>query len=81
LERERLVFDNTTQQFLQVKNAIFELLPGYDMDIFDAALFKIFFDFVKASGGPAIPWTPIQAAILNNKQLYSVSSVRLSCLM
>ena len=42
------------------------------MDIFDAALFKIFFDFIKANGGPTVPWTPIEAAILNNKQVFSV---------
>jgi len=43
------------------------------MSVFDAALFKMFFDFVKANGGPKIPWTPLEAAILNNKQLFTVS--------
>jgi hypothetical protein len=42
------------------------------MDIFDAALIKMFYDFVKTNGGPSSSSTPIETAIVNNKQFVSV---------
>ena len=42
------------------------------MDIFDAALIKMFYHFVKTNGGPSSSSTPIETAIVNNKQFVSV---------
>ena len=45
---------------------------GYDMSIFDAAFFKLLFDYVKSSGGPTLDASPIESAIINNKQFVAV---------
>jgi hypothetical protein len=42
------------------------------MSIFDAAFFKLLFDYVKSTGGPAFDTSPIESAIINNKQLIAV---------
>jgi hypothetical protein len=42
------------------------------MSVFDAALFKLLFDFVKSEGGPTLPYSPLQSAVINNKQLIAV---------
>jgi hypothetical protein len=52
------------------------------MSIFDAAFFKMLFEFAKRNGGLPLPYSPIQYAIVNNKQFTSVSilpSVLLIC--
>jgi hypothetical protein len=45
---------------------------GYDMDVFDAGLIKMFYDYVKSIGGPASTVTPIESAIVNNKKFVMV---------
>jgi hypothetical protein len=52
-------------------NDIFKIL-GYDMSVFDAAFFKLLFDFVQSIGGPTQTFSPLTAAMINNKQLISV---------
>ena len=44
------------------------------MDLFDASLFKKLFEFVSGVGGPALNVTPLEAAIVNNKQFLTVST-------
>ena len=48
-------------------------ITGYDLDVVNAALFKLFFDYIKMNEGLSVPWSPIEAAILNNKQFLDVS--------
>jgi hypothetical protein len=43
------------------------------MAVFDAAFFKLLFDFVKSNGGSTPAFSPLTAAIVNNKQLISVN--------
>ncbi len=47
-------------------------LLGYTFDIFDAAFIKLFLDFVKENGGPITSTTPIEMAMVNNKQFFEV---------
>ncbi len=42
------------------------------MSIFDAAFFKLLFDYVKSTGGPPFDTSPIESAIINNKQFVAV---------
>jgi hypothetical protein len=42
------------------------------MDVFDAGLIKMFYDYVKSIGGPASTLTPIESAIVNNKKFVTV---------
>ena len=42
---------------------------GYDFDTFDAALVKLFFDFVKNNGGPTATVSPLMAAMAKNKNI------------
>ena len=42
------------------------------MDFFDAAIVKIFFDFIKKNGGQAMNATPFEAATANNRQFGNV---------
>jgi hypothetical protein len=43
------------------------------MSVFDAAFFKLLFDFVKSNGGTPPGYSPIESAIVNNKQFVEVS--------
>ncbi len=52
------------------KNSL--IFTGYDMSIFDAAFFKLLFDYVKSTGGPPFDTSPIESAIINNKQFVTV---------
>ena len=45
------------------------------MSVFDAALFKLLFDFAKSNGGSPPGYSPIESAIVNNKQFVAVSVV------
>ena len=42
------------------------------MDFFDAAIIKIFFDFIKKNGGQAMNATPFEVAMANNRQYGNV---------
>jgi hypothetical protein len=39
---------------------------------FDAAFFKLLFDYVKSTGGPSFDISPIESATINNKPLVAV---------
>ena len=54
------------------------LKPGFDMNNFDAALFKLFLEFVKSSGGPDESISPILAAIANNKAYFGEVKTKLT---
>ena len=42
------------------------------MDFFDAAIVKIFFDFIESNGGQAMNATPFEAATANNQKSIKV---------
>ena len=45
------------------------------MSVFDAAIFKLLFEFVQSKGGPTINYSPLTSAKINNKKLISVKKI------
>jgi hypothetical protein len=45
------------------------------MSFFDASIFELLFDFAKERGESAMPKSPIEYALINNKQFVEVSGV------
>ena len=46
------------------------------MDVFDAAFFKLLFDFIKKNGGPDPGLSPLAAAQITNKVLTQVIDIK-----